>query len=85
MNPAQKFKDIYRVQNSLKTLERYNDPDLNRYIKPLLEHRLGKEQELHESRKTLIAFSGGIDSKATLLIAKEFSLNPEAVTFLIEG
>ena len=83
MNPAQKFKDIYRVQNSLKTLERYNDLDLNRYIKPLLEHRLGKEQELHESKKTLIAFSGGIDSKATLLIAKEFSLNPEAVTFLI--
>ena len=83
MKTARKFRDVYRVQNSLKTLKRYNDPDLNRYIKPILEYRLGKKHEFHESRKTLIAFSGGIDSKATLLIAKEFCLNPEAVTFLI--
>ncbi|MCD6127162.1 MAG: hypothetical protein J7J21_02110 [Methanomicrobia archaeon] len=82
MKPATEFRDIYRVQNALKALERYNDPDLNTYIKPILLHRLGENPDLPESKKTVIAFSGGIDSKATLLIAKEFHLNPDAVTFL---
>jgi hypothetical protein len=85
MKVASTTKDIYRVQNALKTLESYGDADLIRCIKPMLEQRLGKNRNFSESHKTVIALSGGIDSKAAFLIAKEAGLNPDAVTFSVSA
>ncbi len=83
MKQAKTFRDTYRVRNALKRLEKYGDKDLDTYIKPILKSRLGETEKPPKSAKTLIALSGGIDSKASALVAKEFHLTPEAVTFLV--